>query len=492
MLGEYDDPSGNNYGLLKDYFIGWYVNSSNYYAYNYIEADFGVAAELVGLPDGTLEMRAGANSDGSIDYRGYCLRWIIQEGANAGAGNFFSGTSRVTLPISGIEKSKTVVASYDDFIGEWEMEGVSGYITIEAKEAGSSYLISGLPGYDGNNYPAVTATFEDGVLVLKEQELLDYTHSTYGACKRIFTGVFTYNGNNYSFFWFNSENYQDVPQVVFTAKFQEDGTVNLLPGSCPFGTFVGFRYAWVIVDPDSSNYRAGNNSTLVSLPSSWTPYVPESDDSEIVQANYADFIGTWAVGDVELTIAAAEEGSTYAITGLPNGTYYDSVTAVFDNGTFYVMEQDLSTRDYDETTLAQDAVSGFVGSDPVYPFEGLDKAKIFTAYLKASGNIVTVMGSNNGYEYDGFGYSWSIITPESQYYQKGNNEEPVYLKDVVIKPASGSSSIAPKKAKTNHMKAVSGFNVAASQKANIPQPTSWTLARAELFQGALSSAEILK
>ena len=485
VLGEYDDPSTNNYGPLKDYFIGWYIDG-NYYRYNITESNFGVAAKLVGMPGGTLEMRAGANADGSFEYSGYCMRWIIQTGANAGLGNFFSGTSRVTLPISGIEKDKTVAGAYDDFIGDWEMEGVNGIVSIAAKEAGTSYLISGLTGFDGANYPAVEALFQNGAMILKEQELLDYNNTNYGACKRILNGVFTYSGNNYGYFWFNSEEYNDEPQVIFTANLQSDGSVKLIPGSCPYGVFVGFRYGWVIVNEESQYYRNGNSLATMALPSSLAPYVAETDNSPVVAASYDDFIGNWNVGDVVLTIAADEAGSTYAISGLPKYQSYAPVKAVFDNGSFYVMEQDQGTWDYDESTEAQDAVSGFVGANPIYPFEGLEKAKIFTAYLKESGNIVTEMGTNGTYTYDGIGYTWSIITPSSQYYQMGNSEEPLYLKDVVIKPASSSAPVAPKNASSKKVSANRISDRPVSQRANMPQPATWTLSSAELFEGKIS------
>ena len=178
-----------------------------------------------------------------------------------------------------------------------------------------------------------------------------------------------------------------------------------------------------------------------------------------------------------LTIAEGE-GDTYTISGLPNGDYYAPVTAVFDNGSFYVMEQDLGEWDYDEATKAQDALSGFAGSNAVYPFSGLAKAKIFTAYLKESGNIVTEMGTNGTISYDGVGYSWSIITPSSEYYGQGNQETPLYLKDVIIKPAASPASVSLKNASAK-VSAARISDMSVSQRAYVPQPKNWTLAGAE-------------
>ncbi|MBQ3723003.1 MAG: hypothetical protein II851_04775 [Bacteroidales bacterium] len=207
------------------------------------------------------------------------------------------------------KKDPSVFANYEDFLGEWILAGNT--IEIAAKENGKTYSITGLPGYDGNNYLAVEAVYdaEKGKLLLYEQALKDYTNSNYGACKRIFQGVFTYSGTDYGFFWFNSEDYDDEPQVILTGSLLNTGEVNLAAGSCPYGKFTGFRYAWVIVNESSPYYRNGGAQSTVALPNLLTR--PQVD----LEA-YNKWLGNWTVGTDSWTIEKAEEGKTFTVTGI--------------------------------------------------------------------------------------------------------------------------------------------------------------------------------
>ena len=447
-----------------------------------------MAAAFYSMPDGTVEIRGGANGDKSYKYSGYTFRWVIQTGANAGGGNMYGG--RISTPVI-IEKDKTVVATYKDFIGEWTMEGVKTPVTIAAKEEGSTYTITGLTGYDGNNYPAVEAYFENGFIYLKEQELKDYTHATYGACKRILQGVFASGSSTYGFFWFNSKNYNDEPQVIFTGKKQEDGTVKLLSGSCPYGTFVGFRYAWVIVNESHSAYRNGNAASTMALPSSLTPPAPaETDDTAIVSAAYNDFIGSWTDGENVWTISAKENGSTYAIDGLPGQDYYSPIEAVYDNGSFYVMEQGLGQWNSTNYGLCQDALSGiFVYNNVEYayypyfcpPFGEGTPQKIFTANKRASGNITFTAGSCQYGTFVGVALSWVILNSEDENYGKGAQEDTQYL-DVIMKPVSAGASAAPASVHANGHRnnVISKNTIDDTPKSNkAADLATWTLSKNE-------------
>ena len=207
------------------------------------------------------------------------------------------------------KKDPSVFAKYEDFLGEWILAGST--IEIAAKENGKTYSITGLPGYDGNNYPAVEAVYdaEKGKFTLTEQSLKDYTNSNYGACKRILQGVFTYSGSDYGYFWFNSEDEGDQPQVILTGSLMDTGEVKLSSGSCPYGSFTGFRYAWVIVNESSAYYRNGGTQSTIALPNLMTR--PQVDMDA-----YNKWIGNWTVGTDSWSIQKAEEGRTFTVTGI--------------------------------------------------------------------------------------------------------------------------------------------------------------------------------
>ncbi|MBR1576635.1 MAG: hypothetical protein IJ654_09350 [Bacteroidales bacterium] len=247
------------------------------------------------------------------------------------------------------KKDPSVFAKYEDFLGEWKLG--SDIVTIEEKVNGETYSISGLPGYDGNNYPAVEGVYdaEAGKFTVSDQALRDFTNANYGACKRIFQGVFT-SGNEYGYYWFNSSRYNDEPTVIFTAALQDDGSVNLEAGSCPYGTYSGFRYAWVIVNEANPNYRAGNWLSTTALPNQLTKVAVDMD-------SYNSWIGSWQFGDQTWTIAPKVEGKTYSVTGiagisdLPIEAQFNAATSAFE----LYEQEDIATVNL---TLEQ-------GADPV-------------------------------------------------------------------------------------------------------------------------------
>ena len=276
------------------------------------------------------------------------------------------------------KKDPSVFAKYEDFLGEWALGSASVEITEKVK--GETYSISGLPGYDGKNYPAVEAVYDSkaGKFTLKEQELLDYT-SQYGPAKRILAGVFAYGSDTYSYFWFNSESNGDVPQLIFTASLMEDGTISLVPGNCPYGSFVGFNYAWVIT---SGNYaRQGNVMDTVALPNVMTPFTLDMEA-------YNAWLGSWKFGDQTWTIETKEAGKTYSVNGIggidfPFSANFNASTKEFELHT----QANVATIELtDDTGSAFEAEMGLFGNiryqGTVYYWG--DDAKIASAALSES------------------------------------------------------------------------------------------------------------
>ena len=231
------------------------------------------------------------------------------------------------------KKDPAIHAAYEDFLGDWVISG--SVVSISPKVEGQSYLIAGLPGYDGNNYPAIEAIYDakKGKFTIMEQELKNYTNSNYGACKRIFQGVFKYGNGAYGYLWFNSDEYDDVPMQICTGGILEaTGELVLNPGSCPYGAFVGMRYAWVIVNESSPYYRNGGSQDTIALPA--TLARPQID-----MAAYNKWVGTWTVGSETWAVAAATEGKSYAVTGIGGSSIPFEAKFNATNNAFELYEQ---------------------------------------------------------------------------------------------------------------------------------------------------------
>lgn len=179
-----------------------------------------------------------------------------------GASSIYLAGSQIALPAEMarpsdlvIDETAVVAANYGDFLGTWDYSGYA--LTIAELENGVSYTIDGFPG-DG--YNPVVANFDttEGVLTIAEQDLGEWNHSTYGACKDVFGGVFSYNGTEYAYYPFNA----DAPgTVICTFQMHESGNFTILPGECNYGTFVAANYAWVITNPDSEYVGKGNRES---------------------------------------------------------------------------------------------------------------------------------------------------------------------------------------------------------------------------------------
>ena len=476
VMGEYDDPSANNYGPLKDYFVGWYVDSANYYAYNTDEDNFGVAAILCGQPDGTLEMRAGASGDGTIDYRGYVLRWEIQTGANAGAGNLYG--SRVTLPVTGIEKIVKEPAAYADFIGTWTVG--TGTWTIAQKVDGSTYTVTGIPGLNGELRGKATEAeacydAETGSFYIMEQKLNgeEFTVGTYGACDNYMCGIFTYGSSTYGNYPTNG----DTPEVIFTGFFDGEGNVKLYPGSCAYGIFTALGYEWVI--REGSNAGAGNKDAT----SSFTALPAVMVKAEAASDEYNQWLGSWSIpskqdiwDDADENIIGQEDAvetfiikqgvanESYFITGVGISNDYYDIVAQFDKatGNLVVKPQIVEEWNYQNVLDITEALVGVCGDNITWSSD----YTLFTASLEGTTATLTPGAAPEG-TFESFMFY--------QYYEGGGYayDSHYALPNVLTKVAT---SVVPSKAAVNtkHAK-VKKVNVAPKA----PQLACWTMGKVQ-------------
>ncbi len=422
-LAAYDDPSGNGYGPLKDYFSGVFSYYFSTYCNYPVNGDAEKVFTFYGLNDGTYEMRPGSCEYGK--FAGFQFQWIIQEGEYQGAGNKYG--TLVDLPTTDIIKYEPVKVSYEDFLGTWDLG--NAVITLTEKVSGESYNVKGLP-FESNIHsgvdPCMNYDAQAGKLVFMEHDLGTFDDETYGACQEMVSGSFTYGTTQYISYPVNSK----VQGVIFEVIKTSDGTMNVVAGANSYAPIDGYRLAYVT---EAGSTRAYGS---IALPSKFVPYEAS------VKASYEDFLGAWQIGGTVLEIESNGDNGTYSIYGLPGYEYYDAMQAVYDSeeGTFYVMEQDLSGWESPNYGPCRDNVSGVFayGSSEYlyYPFNGDDKNRIFTASLKTSGNIHFDLGSCTYGSFVGLSYSWVIL--EGEYAGNGNWEDTLYLDQEATPKTSGS------------------------------------------------------
>lgn len=277
-MGQYNDPSDNNYGPLVDFFAGatWATmsNGSQRYWPNY---PFRTTTKsrvftFVGMEDGTYLMRGAEGVEAST------FGWLILSGSNAGGGNSYSGN--VVFPAT-VEKFIKKAATYQDFLGKWTLG--SSVITIAPKVNGSTYSITGLFGLENlyGDVHEVIANYdaERHEMYLMEQKLGEFNtadvssfgNNQYGDCDDFLAGVFSYGGSTYIGYGLNT----DEPAIIFSAFINGEDVVELIAGSCSYGPFVGFDYWWIIREGEyagrGNSYHAnGSGYDYEPLPSTMT------------------------------------------------------------------------------------------------------------------------------------------------------------------------------------------------------------------------------
>ena len=259
-LAQYNDPSTNNYGPLKDFFAGAVQStmsdgSQQYWPnYPFQTSEKSRVFSFVGKEDGTFELRPAEGVEATA------FGWVILTGTYAGRGNTYN--TIVELPAA-VEKLDKVAADYADFLGNWNFG--SDVITISLKQSGSTYSITGFFGQDEifgdqkvltGNYDAAKHEFYIMEQKLGEFHTADHEEfgsNQYGWCDDYFSGYFPYGSGGYFAYPFNT----DSPVRIFTAYLNNSGEMEVTPGSCTYGTFTALDFIWVI--REGSNAGKGNN-----------------------------------------------------------------------------------------------------------------------------------------------------------------------------------------------------------------------------------------
>ncbi|MCQ2185351.1 MAG: PL29 family lyase N-terminal domain-containing protein [Bacteroidales bacterium] len=152
---------------------------------------------------------------------------------------------------------------------------------------------------------------------------------------------------------------------------------------------------------------------------SMTEYVYEEPKCD---AKYEDYLGQWAMGDVVVTIAAKEQGSTYTFSGIKNQSYagsstftayeFENVEAAFSNGFFTLTEQKTTATTTHSSYGACDIYLAGVfksGSNSYGAYPTNSKTPNEIARWAFENNALKVYAGNyNGREFYAMGCSWVI------------------------------------------------------------------------------------
>ncbi|MCR5018529.1 MAG: choice-of-anchor J domain-containing protein [Bacteroidales bacterium] len=183
-----------------------------------------------------------------------------------------------------------VAASYEDFIGQWEVG--SKVWTISEKQNGSTYSVEGacsneIPGVE------IIAEFQDGKFVLPEQVFDVAVETDYGTISPVyFAGQFLYNGYIYCGYGESD----DEPGVILTVGKLSDGSFDITAGYSPGGDEEFTYYGLGGTYTTGSYVGYADYIEYNSMPASFTKYVPldylyieDFENQESVLANWTFF-----------------------------------------------------------------------------------------------------------------------------------------------------------------------------------------------------------
>ena len=250
------------YGIDNDPNSGYYWTGDYVIAYGELDNDGNIA-----LSGGSVSSSDGEFEIGTMIY-------IAEDNAGKIAlsiSNNACGLPNMLLNPDNIEEeeSPVVAATYDDFIGEWVIDGF--WFGISSSDKENTYEFSIGDGYEAE------AKFEDGTLTLYDQVFGSFTHQSYGACRYMIGGIFTYGGSEYMYYYNNNGKDFSAISKIFTAQLHESGNVTFIPGTCQYGDYVAFRYRWWIAE-EGDNYGLGNWLTdSIYLDGIMKPYVEEAE-----------------------------------------------------------------------------------------------------------------------------------------------------------------------------------------------------------------------
>lgn len=341
-LGTWTEGS---YTLSDKLVAVWYSGSTAYSNENYMDdpliLSFGFNEA------GKVDLLIESDSYGQLEGIGYLYDVLGTSQFGSIANSSFSGAKL----IKGVIENTTV---YEDFLGSWNQSGTVVW-TISEKVAGESYSITGMGGQ--GTLPAVEAVFSGGKFTVTEAEL--------GADQYI-SGIFSYSGSSYL-----NYPYED-PYVLFTATLNEDGNIDIKPGSCAYGRFTSFLFL-----------NGNIQSTATSMPLQLTPYDPNVQfDPLQYEYTSSDF-----TDGISMSVLTGTEWDIYAIPG--DGTEW------FEENRVYLGKA--KAADIEDDGSGDDLITisglGYVYSE----LYGFDDSVVFDLYY---GTLYSHPTTNGSFEFN--------------------------------------------------------------------------------------------
>ena len=197
-LGDYQNSS---YGTCTNFLTGLFSANSKTYLHYY--SPKGNSSTPYALFNGNIDKEG--NIECSFGYCmlgtqfvGYAVRWIIQSGTSAGAGNYRVSATTTPLKFSKIQPASE---DYKAWLGQWTVTGANNAsftINVEEKLANFTYTVTGWQGnysqtadYDTDTKSIVLNA--NSSLAVATNKSVKYNDSTY-VCSYYYNGYIAYNG----------------------------------------------------------------------------------------------------------------------------------------------------------------------------------------------------------------------------------------------------------------------------------------------------------
>lgn len=234
----------------------------------YWNGDYVIATGAL-KDDGTVSITPGTVSDGSHTYTLAFMRYIATK--KEGSGGWYVSSSPVALPTT-LEKPQDATEAYSKWIGNYQIERkhvnfdeqtdepidtviVTDTWRVEAGVSNKTYIIYGMEDLPDNYGMQVKADFDEetGNMVLLGQKLGTWTSSQTST---------TYTDYLYAI----CDDKYVRTGVGFTAKFNADGNVDLIPDELDEYNVIGIQYFY-----SSSTSLYIYNSFGYDLPNTLVP-----------------------------------------------------------------------------------------------------------------------------------------------------------------------------------------------------------------------------
>ena len=197
--------------------------------------------------------------------------------------------------------------NYSDYLGEWENSSGTLKLTITENSVYENYVIRGIPGMGDD---LALATFENGCLVLREQEVAA------GVLQSLYLAGSYYDCHHFS---------DEIQCPIWYAFYDQDSN------SLQILSAVEHNYVAIVT---YENGEATGYTDYWQMPPALTP-------ATSLTSSYEDYLGVWTDGTNTFTIEEDVEGSTYTISGFTGQDY--EVKGQFVNSRLLVYEQVVNT-----------------------------------------------------------------------------------------------------------------------------------------------------